>query len=502
MSLVINHNLMAMNSARNLGTHYGALSTSVRRLSSGLRVDTAADDAAGLAIRELMRADISTMNQGIRNANDAISMIQVADGALQVIDEKLIRMKELAMQASTGTYTSDQRMIINSEFQAMALEVQRISEATDFNGIKLLDGSLNGTHDGSGLNSTGEAKIHFGTGNDSAEDYYYVNIGNAGLEGLNLGTTIPDTIQRINERVINGEWETGLTSGVVPYAYIPRGATNVVIEIDAHATHQPLVAWDDDIALFTRDGHHIAGSSVGSDPNTAAPGSNDATWNANGINITNVDQNFITEGNGFYDYAVYDDSEINSGGSSYSSNSGTRTTNFRGMNISSGGDGEWHDSAHNDLWNDPGFTVDHVEIDVVTEDLLLFSAGAAQFSMRVSWTEMTDVDYSTINGVQVINIETQEGAQRALEQIDDAIVIKDNIRANLGALQNRLENTVSNLAIQAENLQAAESRISDVDVAMEMTEFVREQILTQAATAMLAQANSLPRMALQLIGGG
>jgi flagellin len=122
--------------------------------------------------------------------------------------------------------------------------------------------------------------------------------------------------------------------------------------------------------------------------------------------------------------------------------------------------------------------------------------------MNVSWDSMSEVDYSTIDGMQVVNIETQEGAQKALDQIDDAIVIKDNIRANLGALQNRLESTVSNLEIQAENLQAAESRISDVDVATEMTEFVREQILTQAATAILAQANSLPKMALQLIDGG
>ena len=142
MSLVINHNMMAMNASRNLTQSYGALSTSTRKLSSGLRVGTAADDAAGLAIRELMRSDISAMNQGIRNANDAISLIQTADGALQVIDEKLIRMKELAEQAATGTYNSDQRLIIDSEYQAMASEITRIANATDFNGIHLLNGNL------------------------------------------------------------------------------------------------------------------------------------------------------------------------------------------------------------------------------------------------------------------------------------------------------------------------------------------------------------------------
>jgi flagellin len=297
MSLVINHNLMAMNAARNLGESYSRLGVSTRRLSSGLRVGTAADDAAGLAIRELMRADIVTLNQGIRNANDAISMVQTADGALQVIDEKLIRMKELAEQAATGTYNSDQRLIIDSEYQAMASEITRIALATDFNGIKLLDGTLSSTtHDGTGLVATGALKIHFGTGNSSSEDYYFISIGKSTASSLSLG-------------------------------------------------------------------------------------------NATG-------------------------------------------------------------------------------------------AGTAGHA-----------------------ISTQNAAQQALAAINNAIISKDNVRAGLGALQNRLENTITNLSIQAENLQSAETRISDVDVAHEMTEFVRNQILTQAAVAMLAQANSLPRLTLQLIGG-
>lgn len=300
MSLVINHNLMAMNAARNLNQSYGHLSTSTRRLSSGLRVGTAADDAAGLAIRELMRSDVKTLHQGVRNANDAISMVQTADGALQVIDEKLIRMKELAEQAATGTYNSSQRLIIDSEYQAMASEITRIANATDFNQVHLLDGTLSGAianHDGGALQPSGPMKIHFGTGNDSAEDYYFISIGGATASHFGIG-------------------------------------------------------------------------------NNASPA--------------------------------------------------------RG-----------------------GFT-----------------------------------------------ISTQSAAQASLEALDNAIISKDKIRANLGALQNRLENTISNLQIQAENLQAAESRISDVDVATEMTEFVRNQILTQSAVAMLAQANSLPRMAMQLIGGG
>ncbi|WP_320009213.1 flagellin [Maridesulfovibrio sp.] len=294
MSLVINHNMMAMNASRNLQESYGNLGVSTRRLSSGLRVGTAADDAAGLAIRELMRSDIKSLNQGIRNANDAISMIQTADGALGVIDEKLIRMKELATQASTGTYNSDQRLIIDSEYQAMASEITRIASATDFNGIHLLNGNMSGAtsdHSGAGLTSTGPVKVHFGTGNDCAEDYYYISIGTSTASALGVGAAADNSIS------------------------------------------------------------------------------------------------------------------------------------------------------------------------------------------------------------------TQELAQKSLEKLQNAIISKDKIRANLGALQNRLENTITNLSIQAENVQASESRISDVDVATEMTEFTRNQILTQSAVAMLSQANGMPRMAMQLIGG-
>ena len=208
-------------------------------------------------------------------------------------------MKELAEQAATGTYDSTQRLMIESEYQAMASEITRIANSTDFNGIHLLNGNLSSSsHDGAGMTSTGKMKIHFGTANDSAEDYYYIQIGTSTASALGVG--------------------------------------------------------------------------------------NQAT------------------------------------------------------------------------------------------------ASSATADART--------------------VSTQEQAQKALVGLTNAVVSKDKIRAHLGALQNRLENTISNLTTQAENLQAAESRISDVDVATEMTSFVRNQILTQSAVAMLSQANSMPQMAMQLIG--
>ncbi len=293
MASLIYGNPMALNLANIIGMHYSHLQTSMQRLYTGLRINSAADDAAGLAIRELMRADIAALNQGVRNANDAISLLQTADDALGVIDTQLLRMKELAMQASSSLYTSDQRLIIESEYQTLASEITRIANATDFNGIKLLDGSLSTAHNGSGLESSGALLVQFGSGNSAAEDYYYIQIGNSTASALGLG--------------------------------------------------------------------------IGSAENA-------------------------------------------------------------------------------------GYTL------------------------------------STI-----------EQAQASLEAVDAAIVSKDSIRGYLGSMQNRLEATVSSLTVQSENLTAAESRISDADIAAEMTTFVRNQILAQTAVAMLGQANTTPRLALNLL---
>jgi flagellin len=381
MSLVINHNLMAMGAARSLNFNYGHLATSVQRLSSGLRINSAADDAAGLAVREMMRTDIRVLNQGVRNANDAISMIQTADGALSVIDEKLTRMKELAEQASTGTYTTAQRLIMDSEFQAMASEITRIANATDFNGVKLLDGSLSGTSlDGATGN---QMKIHFGTGNSSAEDYYYVKISSATVSALGLASA-------------------GGTGG--------DAATAEANFVSAHS-----------LILFGP----VTYSSI-----TNPPAELNAVFNGTDI------LRWYREGVGS-DYA-----------------------------IGTGSDGKLY-AIH--TWDNLDYHGDY-------QSLWSPGSGAA------------------------VDIKTQPNAQQALGKLDTAILSKDNIRANLGALSNRLANTISNQNIQAENLQAAESRISDVDVATEMTEFTRDQILVQASVAMLAQANSLPQLALKLLG--
>jgi flagellin len=267
--LVIKNNIMAANAARHLGQSYDALAKSVERLSSGLRINSAKDDAAGLAVRELMRADVAVTQQGVRNAQDGISMLQTMEGALQTVDNALVRMKQLAEQAATGSYSDAQRSIMNSEFAEMAGEIERIATATTFNSIKMLDNSAS-------------VSIVFGGTNDS-------------------------------------------------------------------------------------------------------------------ISVT-------------------------------------------GANMTKSG-----------------------------------------------------------LGIKTAAIGTAASAKAALATIDSAISKKDTARAGFGYKMNRLESTVEVLNISAENMAAAESRVSDVDVATEMAAMTRNQVLAQAGISMLTQANSMPQMALNLL---
>ena len=495
MSTSIKHNLLAVETTRHLTAHYASLSDSVRRLSTGLRVERAADDAAGLAVRELMRADVAALGQGARNANDAISMIQTADGALQIIDEKLIRMKELAEQAATGTYDSTQRLMIDSEFQQMASEIDRIAKATDFNGVKLLDGSLSGPHDGTGrgsadgLSSTGALKVHFGTANDSAEDYYYVEIGDCTLAGLGLreggaggggGGGGYGGVPILSDKIQNGV-ESGFFSGLVSFAIIPAGTKNFFFQLNDNGSSGP-----DDIEIFTLSGQHIVGTNL-------------TSWRVHIPHKPVQVDEFMTENNGFLPTASYDDSLLNGVGAevTFTGENNYHNFSFNGMNIGYTGSDDATTGASRSNF-------EKVTIDEVKEDLIIMVVGAGTFRATANWTAMPTAGGGGVvtpgdpNG-DIISIKTQELAQQALNRLDSAIVRKDQVRAHLGAMQNRLENTVSNINIQAENLLAAESRISDVDVATEMTTFVRNQILTQSATSMLAQANAFPHMLLELL---
>lgn len=606
MALVINHNLMAMNSARNLSAHYGALSTSTQRLSSGLRINSAADDAAGLAVRELMRSDVSTLNQGIRNANDAISMIQTADGALQVVDEKLIRMKELAEQAATGTYTSDQRIIINSEFQAMMSEIQRISKSTDFNGIKILDGSTSPIVDlEEQINTSGfglaPASNNSSYGMVQIDNKLYCSDSTNNIyqyDGDSSWTTISSalpagikTISKYNDTLVCGIL-TG--SGVGVYQYSNSTWTQIntngfgntnnfgmdsILEKDGQlyaATNNPT----DGVQIYkynsgtswtqiNNDGFGDV-SNTNSNLGTSNGKLYASTWNNSGTTVyehvdgkewkqissqgfgngtsalqfTTLDGELYggaSSNNGAVIYKYTGDStwqQINSFGFGDGVASASKVVNFQNeLYVGTGGatsgdvggvykytgNNQWEQINNNGIGNTNNRSITLYSINNnmyatsynPTDGVEVFNYLEAEdnnITVQFGTQNRTDIDSYSIpstnsttntNGlnIQDLNVQTQDSAQYSLGRIDSAIIKKDKMRADLGATQNRLENTISNIQIQAENLQAAESQISDTDVAQEMTSFVKEQILAQAAVAMLSQANSLPKMALQIITG-
>jgi len=407
--LAIKNNLMAANAARHLGRSYDALAKSVERLSSGLRINSAKDDAAGLAVRELLRADIAVLNQAGRNAADGISMLQTAEGAMSEVDSILIRMKELAEQASTGSYSSPQRTIMNDEYAQLSLEITRIAESTDFNENQL-------------LNSTTGIDIHVGS--------------------TDMITVTPELMTA-----------TGLTVG-----------TTAAIK-ETH-THNHSVASADDLYISIAE---FGGT--GTDEFEFRFGTLTTETSA----IINIDLDaYAATGITLNELVEEINDAVEADGTRYAAATALYSSTYQSYTLQLQA-------------REGGINRDLVISDTNTTTLANWNANA-------DFTESTNGAAGTGN-----DLSTAAGAQAALTIIETAINAKDTYRSKLGYWMNRLEAAESVLGIQAENLQISESRISDVDVATEMAEMTRTQVLAQAGIAMLAQANSMPQMALTLL---
>ncbi len=351
MGLQINTNIAAMNAYRNLASTQTSMSTSLERLSSGLRINRAADDAAGLAISEKLRASVNGLNQATSNAQDGISLIQTAEGALNETHSILQRMRQLAVQSANDTNSDADRAQIQKEVTQLTTELNRISSDTQFNGKQLLDGSFNGT---------------FQIGANTNQNIT-VTVGN--MDADSLGVT--------------GATQASSTTGAV-------GALTSGTPVEGSFT------------VDTGKVYDSTGTVIG----------------------------------------AYDDA--------------AKTVTF---NADNGGA-------------------------VVTFDKSVLTGGTSG-SFSVS---------------SAIDVSTQGGANGALVALDSAINTVSGQRADLGAVQNRLQHTINSLSVAAENLSASESRIRDTDMAKEMTSFTRSQILQQAGVSMLAQANSAPQSVLKLLG--
>ncbi|TQI65430.1 flagellin [Clostridium sp. KNHs216] len=527
----IQHNIAALNANRMLASNNNAVSKNLEKLSSGYRINSAADDAAGLAISEKMRSQIRGLDQAENNANDGISLVQTAEGALNETASILQRMKELATQSSNGTYQNDvDRENISKEVEALTKEIDRISTSTNFNKINLLDGSLgasgkNAATNASALdtdafaanaagNSNGAGEIIF-TGAPVGTQIDIVSTADGGTSGAAWGSdgkltitlggadagatysedaineliknatgTKPDGVSNLKVTLTDGDIST--VSGTAAAGAANSFTVETASKAELNAASKAQI----------KDGFKIVATGTGKtgistiDFNSVAAGSaNGVTNTAGAVSLDLIqDKTYTaTDINKMLEGAKIDGFTVDFTGSY----SGTDLVRAFGAGSGSIGDGA-------DVLNGTALTVVDGKGVLGAGDALRLQIGAsASEDQQVS---LAIGDMSTAGlGLSAISVKTQDDAKDAIATIEAAINTVSGTRADLGALQNRLEHTVNNLGTTSENLTSAESRIRDVDMAAEMMEMTKNNVLAQAAQSMLAQANTQPQNVLKLL---
>ncbi|HFL6151183.1 TPA: flagellin [Stenotrophomonas maltophilia] len=391
MAQVINTNTMSLNAQRNLSTSGSSLATTIQRLSSGSRINSAKDDAAGLAISERFGTQIRGTDVAIRNANDGISLAQVAEGSLTEIGNNLQRVRELSVQASNATNSASDRKALQAEVTQLVSEIDRVAKQSDFNGTKLLDGTF-------------------------SSQLFQV--------GANAGQAIAI------DKTIDAK------AGSLGISTFASGAT--------------------DVLAASTDGSRITGKVMGVDIGTVEIKAGATTADASKAVATAINAKIGEAG-------LY--AEANADGS---------------MKLTSVKEGK---------------AVVAADIALERSDL---TAATGVWSAKTAAGAYT-AGTATAANVQKLDVSTVLGAQQAMEVVDKALGAINSTRADLGAIQNRFTSVVANLQTSSENLSASRSRIKDTDFAKETAELTRTQILQQAGTAMLAQANQVPQGVLSLL---
>ncbi|MEQ9496651.1 MAG: flagellin [Deltaproteobacteria bacterium] len=480
MAMTINTNIMSLRAQRSLSNSQKTLGTAMERLSSGLRINGAKDDAAGLAIANRMNSQIRGLNQAARNANDAISLAQTAEGAMQESTNILQRMRDLSVQAANDTNSSADRANLQKEVVQLQAELDRIANTTQFNGKDL----LNGTFSGQSFHIGSEANQNLTISLSSTRS---TSLGNHTVAGGTMSTAVAGSTNNgaaadANGLVISGELGSGTTAAIAANdsAYTIAAAVNAVssstgVEADARTTATLSAVSTGNVSFnLTGNGSAVAiSASVASasdlqslaDAINGQAASTGITATSNGSTISLVQE----EG---YDIAIASFANATAGNDSISITgaSGGAATLTEGGNVSG----------------------------VVGGSVSLSSS--ASFSIDAADATLLAGTASTLSNVASIDIGSQSGANTAISTIDAALTAIDNARADLGAIQNRLDSTISNLTNVSENISAARSRVMDADFATETANLTRGQILQQAGTAMLAQANVSQQSALSLLG--
>lgn len=479
MALSVNTNVASLNGQRNLSKSSMALETSMQRLSSGLRINSAKDDAAGLQIANRLTSQINGLNVAQRNANDGISMAQTAEGAMQESANILQRMRDLSLQAANGSNSSDDRAALQKEVSALQQELTRIAETTKFGGTSLLDGTFGtkqfqvgananetinvslgnmaadaiGAHEIKGpatstVSSLGDVQtVSLANNHNTTADTLNINGSSITVAGGSGAATIADSINAAGNGVTaEAKIDTtiaGITSASTGVIEIKKGGTAVdTYDLSTYGGDMERLAKD-----MQQDGYNAVYD--------ATTGISFEAEDIDGIDVTGTDTSGFTIGG----------TAISTAANAFSMSAE--------LNLSS---------------------ADKIGISGNTANEL-FGTGTAAITSTGGASALTSVESIDIAGA------TSDGAQNAIKAIDAALAQIDEQRADLGAVQNRFGHTISNLANVAENVSASRSRIQDTDYALETAKLTRNQIMQQAGTSILSQANQLPQAAISLLGG-
>lgn len=487
--MIVNTNISSLNAQRNLYGTQGSMQKSLEKLSSGYRINKAADDAAGLAITEKMKGQINGLNQAVRNSQSAISLIQTAEGALNETHSILQRMRELAVQSASDTNTADDRLKLQSEVDQLAKEITRISNTTEFNTQNLLAGGLNDTfHIGANAGQSISLAIAamdsqtLGVAGSSMDSASFV-AGTSGLTGVsNIGRGFSTAAYNIDVT------KTAASATAVTRTVGTGAASPTIVDATAY-TGAADKAFN--IKVVTETVNNVATISVnGAAPITGTAGAGVTTFDlGDGLTIS------FADGADAAAYVVDDEYEFTANAASATLQLQQGTTNIGSATTVRYGSTS---AVVGDATTDKTLTVSYNAFADLT------NAQSATFDIVSSASTAATV----VNGVVTteaqakagIQISTQSTANAAITAIDTAIKTISEQRSNLGAMQNRLDHTINNLQAASENLSASQSRIRDVDMAAEMSAFTKTQILSQAGVAMLAQANQVPQAVLKLLG--
>ncbi len=497
MGMVVRSNIMALNANRQLGMNNSQVSKSLEKLSSGYKINRAGDDASGLAISEKMKAQIKGLETASTNSQDGISLVQTAEGALTEVHDMLNRMVELAGKAANGTIDSEtDRAALQDEMNSLLDEIDRIAESTDFNGIKLLNGDL-------ATNTVKLGNIKLGAGTASTT---VAATAATTTQTIGAGTAAAAKLT-VEYTDANGK----LQSVTVDYTGVADANDNATAIRDALKANSELSALFD-IGGSAADITFTAKTAGEGGVKVTGMTTSDAAGTAIGkLTFKDGTDAYEKVTNGAQqDLAAGDKVTVNGTVYEFVANAGDKVTTEGAVAVLVGADNNASAANLNKALESEGVTVEKATNDLLFKPmsngkgltLQIGATGDAYNKVTINVGNMSSKGLG-IDNLRNIGIMSQDAASAALDQIkngaDSAINTVSSVRAELGAMQNRLEHTINNLDVASENMQSANSQIRDTDMAKEMMEYTKKNVLTQAAQAMLAQANQQPQSILQLL---